>query len=82
MNVYKIKSVKQLTGLTKKEIKKILFEMDVITASWAVRDDKGLVVELQEVDGNFTETTILITDKGLGLLDEIATTKEWREDYV
>ena len=82
MNVYKIKTVKRLTGLSKKEIKKILFDLEIITASWAVRDAKGLVAELHETEGSYTETTLLITDKGLGLLDEIATTKEWRADHV
>ena len=82
MNVYKIKAVKAQTGLTKKEIKQILLEMGVITASWAVTNSKGLVVELQEQDGAFTETTLLITEMGLGLLSEVADTKRWREDYV
>lgn len=76
MRIYKIKQVANTIGLSKKEIKSILLGMQIITASWAVKEDQDLVVELNVFKGKNTLTTPFITEKGVNLLREISTAKE------
>ena len=78
MKVFKIKEIQKSTGISKKELKKILMNLGVITASWAVKDDRGLVVELYKYKTKHTETTLLITEAFVLLLLEIANAREYR----
>ncbi len=81
MRVYSIKTAAALTGLSKKEIKRILKDSGIITDSLAVKDSKSLVVELQEMKEYFIETTLLITEFGISVLKEIFNAREWRANH-
>ena len=77
MRVFKIKQVWKQTNISKKEIKRILIDLDVITASWAVKNDRGLVVELYVDKGTHDETTLLVTEAFVLLLLEISNAREY-----
>ncbi len=76
MRIYKVKQVAKTVGLSKKKIKSILFGMQVITKSWAVKDGQSLIVELHVDKTSHTETTPYITEAGVNLLKEISAARE------
>lgn len=76
MRIYKVKQAAQTVGLSKKEVKSILLGMGVITGSWAIKEARGLVVELNVFKGKNTLTIPFITENGIALLREIAIARE------
>jgi hypothetical protein len=76
MIVYSVGSAKRMTGLSRKEIKKALFDCSVITWSWAVSERTGgrfeewmfVVEKHKQVSESHTETTLLITEDGLNFI--------------
>lgn len=81
MKVFKIKQVRKSLGLSKKETKTILMRCGAITASWAVKSAKGLVVELIDPKRHHIETTLFITEAGAALLEEIVHAREWEVSH-
>lgn len=72
MNVFKIKYIENLLGVKRSMIKRVLLSRGIITKSWAVVEAKGYVVELREPKGDFVETTLLLTSRGINLIREEA----------
>ena len=77
MIVYKVKQISLKLALKKKEIKGILLSIGAISASWAIKDAKGLLVELQVDKGTHTETTLYLTEACVLLLSEVANAREY-----
>lgn len=77
MIVLTVKEVSLKLGLKKKEIKVVLMSVGAISASWAVKDSKGLLVELHVNKGTHTETTPYLTEACILLLSEVANAREY-----
>ncbi len=77
----KIKEVCLDKDIPKKVVKKILVDLGVITKSWAIKDSKGLVMELRVNRGTHVETTPLLTEAGVILITEIAVARN-RESMI
>ncbi len=68
MEIYKIKFVKSLLGINRKALMCLMRDRNWITASNAILNDSGYVVELHDHKDGCVETTLFITNKGIELL--------------